>query len=173
MKFLVLSFSILLFLLCVNPSHAHTSDEEGAATVLMHSEPNDRPLANQKTIIHFQISDSSNNFQLEKCNCSVTISQNNAVLYTNSVIDADSKKSLYNAYSEFVFPKAGTYEVFFSGKPIGEESFEPFEAHFSLNVGEKVIKPRNSLGIPSYLTYMILILIGSSTVFLLYKRISS
>ena len=69
MKLIILCFVFILFLLPVLPMHAHMSQEEDEITIVMHAEPDDRPLANQETTLHFQIDDPSKEFKVSNCSC--------------------------------------------------------------------------------------------------------
>ncbi len=171
MKFLILAF--LLFLLNANPLYAHTSGGKEETTVLMHAEPEDRPLANQKTILHFQIDDVSKEFRMKDCNCTVSVFRDGKKLVSKPADEVHDPKSLYSASTTVTFDREGSYEIRFEGAPITSDQFHPFDTTFKLEVGKSVIEPKNSLGVPSYATYTFLALIGGSTAFLVLKRISS
>ena len=68
---------------------------------------------------------------------------------------------------------AGSYEVRLDGSPITTGEFHPLSAKFNLEVGKSIVKPKNNLGIPNYITYIFLTVIGCSTVYLVFRRISS
>lgn len=173
MKLIVLCFVFILFLLPVLPMHAHTSQEEDEITIVMHAEPDDRPLANQETTLHFQIDDPSKEFKVGNCNCVVTVFRNGKRIMSKPATEVRDQKSLYSASTKIVFDQEGSYEVRLDGSPITAGEFHPLSAKFNLEVGKRVITPKNNFGIPNIVTYVILALIGGTTVFILFKRLSS
>ncbi len=173
MKLIILCFVFILFLLPVLPMHAHMSQEEDEITIVMHAEPDDRPLANQETTLHFQIDDPSKEFKVSNCSCIVTVFRNGKKIMSKPATEVRDQKSLYSASTKIVFDQEGSYEVRLDGSPITTGEFHPLSAKFNLEVGKSIVKPKNNLGIPNYITYIFLTVIGCSTVYLVFRRISS
>lgn len=173
MKIIILVLLLLLFSFNSQKILAHTLDEEGTTTVLMHAEPNDKPLAKQATILHFQIKDSSHNFLLTNCNCSVSILKNGNLVQKLEVKPVEGKASVYDAYVTAIFQSDGTYVVDFIGNPKNKGGFKEFGAHFSLNVAKPVYENNNTLKIPNYITYLGLFGVVGTTIFLVVRKISS
>jgi len=161
---------LLLFLLVSQQAYAHTSESSGTITILMHPEPYDMPLTAQETTLHFQISDSSNKFKISECNCSAKIYLGNQLLIIQRIKELKSDKSLYNAYITFRFPRSGEFRVLLIGNP-KKETFHKFQAHFDLNVGKNSKKKQSSNSLTLFTTYVILSIIGISTIALLFRQI--
>ena len=173
MKLFTFCFVFFLFLLPALPMHAHTSQEEDEIIIVMHAEPDDRPLANQETTLHFQIDDPSKEFKTSNCNCNVTVFKNGEKIMSKPAIEVRDKRSLYSSSVKMVFEQEGNYEVRFEGTPITTGAFHPLSAKFNLEVGKGVIIPKNNLGIPNTVTYIVLFVIGGITLVILFKRLSS
>ncbi len=173
MKKVIFVVSILVFFASYSRIFAHESDVEGTTTVLMHAEPNDKPLAKQATILHFQINDSSHNFLLTNCNCSVSILKNGNLVQKLEVKPVEGNASVYDAYVTAIFQSDGTYVVDFDGDPKNNGGFKEFGAHFSLNVAKPVYENINTLKIPNYITYLGLFGVVGTTIFLVVRKISS
>lgn len=165
--FLVLPF----LLISSNEVVAHTSDTSESVSVLMHVEPDDRPLAEQSTILHFQIEDTSHKFSIKNCNCTVTISSNGKKLGVKTVSELTDQKSVYSAYSKVTFDRAGSYRIIFEAKPKNSGTFSTFTTNFELKVGEKIPTPDNDVEIPHVITYLFLAVIGIGTIVLIIRQV--
>lgn len=167
MKKIIFLFVLCIFLFNKESVHAHTAEGVGSIKVLMHAEPDDRPLINQETVLHFQIDDSSKEFNVKDCDCTITIYRDRKKLLTKPVTEVKKANSLYNATATVTFDKEGTYYIIFDSKSPG------FFTELELEVGKSMMDTKNNSGIANYVTYVYLVLIVGVTVFLVYKRISS
>ena len=173
MKYIVFFLVVLLLFASSKDITAHSSDVKEGITVLMHAEPEDRPLANKPTILHFQIEDASHEFEIKNCNCMVTIYKDGQKLLEKRAYEPTDKKSIYSALATVTFGKEGNYKVSLEGKPKDSEMFHPFTARFDLEVGKSLSTSSSELKIPNFVTYLILTAIGIGTTGLVIRQILS
>ena len=112
-----------------------TSQEVGGT---LHIEPNDRPIAGQKTRIWIALTKRGGEIiPYEKCNCRMEV---------RSLTDRGIKFTVADSLSiidrflglpslAVTFPQVGRYELKLIGNPRGNASFDSFELLFTTNVG--------------------------------------
>lgn len=163
---------IFIFFFTFTPiSFAHMAVTSGTINVLMHTEPKDEPIALEKSIIHFGITDTSGKFKTQNCYCKVTIFANDKKVLSKFLLNFPYNKSLYNAYLPVIFPKIALYRIELSAVPIVEGDFAPFYASFDLRVDNSITKSDNNPVIPALATYSIILLIAAVTVLLLLRQV--
>jgi len=111
-------FLVLLVLTIFVPAHkvlAHEIAIDGSVQVLFHSDPDDNPSAGQPTALHFEATDSTNAFKAGDCNCVLTVSQKNQLLFESNVTPITASTSIYTFASAFTFPRTGDYKVTLAG----------------------------------------------------------
>jgi len=173
MKYIAFFLVVLLLFASSKEITAHSSDVKEGIAVLMHAEPEDRPLANKPTILHFQIEDASHEFEVKNCNCIVTIYKDGQKLFEKPAHELTDKNSIYSALTTVTFNKEGKYKVSLEGKPKESGMFHPFTARFDLEVGKNLATSSSELKIPNFVTYLILTVIGIGTTGLVIRQILS
>jgi hypothetical protein len=113
-----------------------TSQDVGGT---IHIEPNDRPVAGQKTRIWIALTKrGGETIPYTKCNCRMEV---------RSLTDRNIQFTVANPLSilerflglpslEVTFPEVGRYELKLTGSPRNNEDFAPFELIFTTNVGK-------------------------------------
>ncbi|PZV17789.1 MAG: hypothetical protein DCF20_05315 [Pseudanabaena sp.] len=113
-----------------------TSQEVGGT---IHIEPNDRPIAGQKSTIWIALTRRGGEIiPYEKCNCRLevrSLSDRN-IKFTVSNPLAIIERYMGLPSMEVTFPKVGRYELKLSGSAKDGEDFQPFELTFTTNVGK-------------------------------------
>lgn len=131
----------LLVLTLPSITTAHEDAPSGPIKVELHVNPDDKPVAGQVSALSFDFTDDPTLFNLDKCDCTVEIKQDERVI-ARRVIDKDSiQAGGMDASFQYSFPKPGTYEVALSAKPRGGATFAAYEVEFPVNVSSAPSKP--------------------------------
>lgn len=133
----ILLFTIFLTLAAVFPvlAFAHELDTVGTIGMTMHVDPNDAPLAQNLAVIVFLAKDAKTKFDFSACTCGVTISQNNKIISNHAIVAKDIVTP-NEAHVSATFPKAGAYQITFSGKPKSGDMFEAFHFNYPVTASE-------------------------------------
>jgi len=113
-----------------------TSNEVGGT---IHIEPNDRPIAGQKTRVWIALTKRGGEIiPYKKCNCSLEVRSltNKNIKFTVSKSGSILDRYLGLPSIEVIFPQVGRYELQLSGSAREGEDFQPFELTFTTNVGK-------------------------------------
>ncbi len=120
--------------------NAHEIIDGGTASLLIHIDPDNIAVAKKPTTIHIDLINSEKGFSLEKCNCTLSISQviegedEKEILSTS--LSPANEASDYNVKGvPFTFPDNGEYHINVSGEPTVKNLFTSFE----IEVQEKVL----------------------------------
>jgi hypothetical protein len=143
--FLVTTILFAIFLAFIpKNTFAHFSAEDKNVSVLLHIDPDDDPIPEEPTQIHFDIEDATNQFAPKNCDCTVVVSESGKTLFSGSIqaLPSDAA-SIYNGSISFTFPKRDVYQVKIDGKPINGATFEPFTVSWDVRV-DKLPKENNS-----------------------------
>ena len=121
----------------VRIAHEVRNSQEVGGTI--HIEPNDRPIAGQKSRIWIALTKRGGEIiPYGKCNCRLEV---------RSLTDRNIKFTVANPLAvierylglpsmEVTFPQVGRYELRLSGSAREGENFQPFELTFTTNVGK-------------------------------------
>ena len=104
---------------------AHETKVDGTLTAILHIEPADSPEANSTSTLELIFQDDDNIFNLDKCNCEVSVSKDQNVIFTTP---------LHTLEIPFLFPEIGNYTVNLKGEPANGGTFRAFEFSFDVNV---------------------------------------
>ncbi len=120
----------------VRISHEVRTSQDIGGTI--HIEPNDRPIAGQKTRIWIALTKRGGEvIPYAKCNCQMEVrsltDRNLKFTVSNSSIIIDRFLGLSSL--EVTFPQIGRYELNLKGSPKDDGGFAPFELTFTTNVG--------------------------------------
>jgi len=139
---------------------AHILEESNGISAILHIPPDDKPVANEKTKLYFDLQSKDIRFKVEDCNCRVTISSNDKVIESSQQL---KPRSTSDAAGEVTvtFPKVGVYDISLEGS-----SKNKAYSDFSLNYVERVTTTTEHNS--SATKYLPTILILVSTVVILF-----
>jgi hypothetical protein len=114
---------------------AHESGQNNGISLVLHVEPNDVPLAGDKTSLslYFTANQLAQNFNLARCKCIVTVIQNSAPISRHEIV-ANFGSASEASVDGVIFPKPGKYQVVVSGSPT-TAVFPSFNIPFDITVG--------------------------------------
>jgi hypothetical protein len=132
-----LFFFLFCFFLFPQVSYAHFPATDGNMTVVLHVDPYDDPVPGQKAVLHFLFTDSKEHFTLEKCACTVTISEEGQQLFSKQFTNSGNPiKVLWGNAVPFIFPNRDVYTIKLVGKPKVKNAFQPFELKWYFRVDQ-------------------------------------
>lgn len=166
---------IVIFMYVVVPwfisASAHTLKIDDSIGVTIHIEPDDAPIANQKSNIFVEIKDKNNQFNPEKpsnCDCFITIRFPNNKFVSMPLVTGNRLNPI-----PFIFPQSGTYAFQVKGSWNGKDKpFQSFETNYTYYVrGDKDHFVEETDGVQTnilkqYLSFVILI--ATSTIVILF-----
>jgi hypothetical protein len=138
---------------------AHTYSTDGAITVLMHSNPDDDPIAGEPAALLFDVDDKNDKFDPINCNCTVIISTENKEIFNGPALRIDGP-SIYGLTLPFTFPQRGIYQIKFSGGPKNSSQFQNFSVNFDLRIDRGTARSNSKL--PYIIGGGIILLIGAA-----------
>jgi hypothetical protein len=118
---------------------AHEVRTSNSVGGTIHIEPNDRPIAGQKSRVWIALTRRGGEIiPYEKCNCRLEV---RSLTNKNIKFTASKSASILDSYLglpsiEVTFPQVGRYELQLNGEPKGDENFSKFELIFTTNVGK-------------------------------------
>ncbi len=117
---------------------AHEVRTSNAVGGTIHIEPNDRPIAGQKSRVWMALTRRGGEIiPYEKCNCRLEVrsltNKNIKFIVPKSASILDRFLGLPSM--EVTFPEVGRYELRLNGEPKENEDFPEFELIFTTNVG--------------------------------------
>ncbi|MCY7331471.1 MAG: hypothetical protein LH649_02180 [Pseudanabaena sp. CAN_BIN31] len=118
---------------------AHEVRTSNSVGGTIHIEPNDRPIAGQKSRVWIALTRRGGEIiPYEKCNCRLEV---RSLTNKNIKFTASKSASILDRYLglpsiEVTFPQVGRYELQLNGQPKGDEDFSEFELIFTTNVGK-------------------------------------
>ena len=111
-------------------AHAHTLESDGDIGAILHIEPDDDPIIRQPSTLHFDISDRTNKFNAQRCECVLKVTKGLEEVASIS-LQAPLRTKLQTAYT---FPEAGVYSLRLTGSSKDENLFSPFSLSYDLRV---------------------------------------
>lgn len=119
---------------------AHQVEVSGDVGGMIHIEPNDTPRAGEQSLTWFALTRRGGRvIPLASCNCRVAVyaqphrSGNSPVAQPSLfAVSAEGYEGIPGA--NITFPRAGSYEVVLSGRPVVSGDFSPFELRFPITV---------------------------------------
>ena len=146
----LLAFALLISFLWASPVKAHVIKTDGSMTVLLHINPDDKPVAGspQSFILYFQ----SNTlpFDLHNCNCRLDLIKDGQIIYSQAATYYQPTIS----QNPYTFVNDGVYTLNVSGNPINNAQFQAFKASYLIRVEPSLDPPKES----STKDYLILVL---------------
>jgi hypothetical protein len=126
-KILLVFLTAFVFLLAPTVAQAHFKEKDGHFNGLLHVDPGDKATAQEHVTLMMTIADTTGQFQIGNCDCEVTISTPGKLPYTQKITTpAAATGGLYSVMVPYVFPRGGTYNISFIGKPTTPDAFTPF-----------------------------------------------
>ncbi len=155
--FLVFILTTLYLLLNTPLVSAHVLETDNTVGAVIHIDPGDEPIAKQPSAIFFEFKDKEDIFNVDQCNCTVSILKGGSVVYT---ILIESPQLTYT------FPEKGDYQIKVAGKPIEEDTFLPFDLVYDVQVAkEAVVSSSPPTQKPNWISEHRAYLIGGAIVF--------
>ncbi len=123
-RILCIIFSI--FFLVAFPVSAHMLKIDRDMSGVFHVDPEDDPVVGEPAYLHFTITDKTNKFSFDACDCRVAIKNNGTTLF-NQVFSTDTPIS-------YVFPERALYTIEVTGSPRSAGTFQDFDLKYDLRV---------------------------------------
>lgn len=125
-----ISLTLLILIFAPAVASAHVLKVDGSIGAVLHINPDDNPTTGKPTDYTLSFDDSTNRFDVLKCNCSVQIIEQGKVIATKSLAQTDYEFS-ENLYT---FPQAAVYTMRFIGTPKKPGAFQPFTLNYEVRV---------------------------------------
>lgn len=126
---------IFLVQLTTSTSFAHILESEGSVGAVLHINPDDDPLANNESIIYLEFKDKNNRFQLQNCDCTVTVLKSGEKIHTQSLTPTNDTEN--TGTFNYIFPEKNIYKIKVTGKPYQGNSFEDFTFTYDIRVARE------------------------------------
>ena len=136
-KYIILIiFTFLLLAIIHKPSiiFAHTLKTDGSIGAVMHTDPDDYPIATKPTLFFFEFKDRQNKFDPKICDCRVHILKNSHEITSGELYNNVDKPTLDNSNYSYTFASSGNYIVKAIGKPTTPGAFQPFTLTYDVSV---------------------------------------
>ncbi len=145
-KLLLIILSLFLPFLFPAKAFAHVLKTDGSIGAVMHTDPDDDPIAGEQTGIFFEFKDKQNKFTPAACDCTLSILQSDKEIYSQPVFQNNPQPTLDNAAAFFTFPQRDTYQVKVTGIPLSSGAFQAFTLIYDVQVTKMTTKtPQPSL----------------------------
>lgn len=152
---------------------AHEWQTDGAITVLLHTNPNDDPVADQPAELLFGITDTTKHFSVSNCDCAVTISKGAEQIASAPLTTLAPEPTIFSFSMPFTFPKAAVYHIVVTGSPKTSGAFQKFQVAYDLRVERDPNAVPSGLDWMSYLAIAGVVLIILISVYFVYREIKS
>jgi hypothetical protein len=132
-------FVVSFFLFSPQYALAHFLATDGTINVILHVDPGDDPTPGQQAHLFFDFAfvDKIKKFQLNQCNCIVTVFEQSKQIFQKPLIDTSSPNhSIWGADIPFVFPARDIYLIKLQGSPKVSGTFKPFLLSWYFRVEE-------------------------------------
>jgi hypothetical protein len=142
----ILFISVVFIFLGITPSvSAHFLATDHSMGVVLHTDPDDDPIAGSPTGLYFDVKDTTGKFVPTTCECTVLLYEGQKLLVTQPVFQNASATN-FTAGMIYTFPKKDTYRVVFTGKPVASGAFQPFSLSWNLPIQrvENAPQPQNT-----------------------------
>lgn len=134
----VVGFCSLLF---TASAGAHVLETEGTIGAVLHIDPDDDPIAGEKSGIYFEIKDKTNRFKAQDCNCRLIIERAGQTIYDQPFTRSEG--------GEFTFPARDVYTVKAVGVPKSSGAFDSFQLSYDIRVQRGVNQSDAAAGNPA------------------------
>lgn len=117
---------------------AHETESDAGISALLHIDPNDQPVVGKEAKLFFTFTDASGKFEIQRCDCVITLFQNDTQVDQRIVDVANTAFASVGSYPLYTrtFADAGVYKVELVGKPKDGATFGEFSLHYDVRVEE-------------------------------------
>ena len=120
--------------------HAHEAESSNNISALLHIDPNDAPVIHKEAKFFFTFEQNdSGNFDITKCNCTITLLKGEEQLDMQPVLAVDdSSFTSVGSRPLYIrtFTDPGDYKIVLAGSPKDDASFESFTLDYKIQVFE-------------------------------------
>ncbi len=177
-QFLLILVTLFVFLLTPTIAHAHFKESDGDFNGLLHVEPGDKATAQQHVTLMMTMTDKTGKFSIDNCACDVSISMPGKLPYVQKITTpASTTGGRYSVMVPFVFPRGGTYNISFSGRPTTPNAFKPFNIvwdDFKVTPASNEIQtlksPKNPVQSPMFAIIVAVLLLTIAGYFIYKKK---
>jgi hypothetical protein len=134
MKRLALFLCTFLFLTSASLVSAHITVSDGDVDVFVHIDPDDQPIPGEPATFFISIDDQKHTFDIKKCDCALTITQNEKKIFHQALTPTGNTYSNGVEGVVFSFPKEGIYQIAIGGVPTEKNLFQPFTINYNLRI---------------------------------------
>lgn len=146
---LTLLLTTLPILLYPTPVSAHILATDGSIGAVLHTDPDDDPIAGIKTGLYFAFKDKQNKFQPAICNCTFYVYEGGQMIYYNILLSDTPNPTLDNIAVFYTFPKKDVYQVIVSGTPQTTGAFQSFSLKYDIRVARDQVPANIAASVPS------------------------
>ncbi len=133
LKFFILLTPLFFLLTPFSFAQAHVLQSDGAIGAVLHTDPDDSPIANQPTNFFLSFKDKTGKFQPQNCNCQATLLENGKQIYSQALFQDGSTPTL-DTYFSYKFPQKDVYQLKVTGQPTTSQAFQPFTLTYDIRV---------------------------------------
>ncbi len=136
MRIVVAIFLLAIAAFMPQGAEAHSIESDSTISALIHIDPNDNPVIGRSAFIEFSVTDTSEQFSFNRCDCSLTIKNHDRgtadQLKPDQLIIVNSNKGGFS----YTFSEKGSYDLTLAGTTTSEaeQKFEPFVLDFDIQV---------------------------------------
>ncbi|TSC84920.1 MAG: hypothetical protein G01um101413_304 [Parcubacteria group bacterium Gr01-1014_13] len=113
---------------------AHSIEADGSVLVMLHASDDDNPIIGQPAELTFYITDSQKKFKASGCDCRLTITLNDSVIFSTTTFNNVKN----NAVFSYTFPQKGIYTIAFTANPLVENGFQSFKFNYDMRVDRTI-----------------------------------
>jgi DMSO/TMAO reductase YedYZ heme-binding membrane subunit len=149
LSLIVISLSVILYLyltggglaahkhsfFSIPKASAHVLKTDGTFGAVLHVEPDDNPIAGERSALHFDYKDTTGKFSGSDCICGVMIFKDNKNLLDKSIQFGNTSEEL-SPEIEFTFPEEGVYSIVLKGQSKAQNSFAPFSLAYDVSASK-------------------------------------
>lgn len=121
---------IIAVLIPTGIASAHVLKTDGDIGVVLHINPDDNPVSGEMTNYELSFQETSRQFRLSECLCSIAFIKDSTTLATNALTATSDQIS----EDTYVFPKAGVYTLRVTGEPKQVGEFQSFSLDYIVRV---------------------------------------
>lgn len=135
MKNLLLFFLLIIALTFPINAFAHVLVTDNSIGAVIHIDPDDDPIAKEKSTFIFDFKDKTNRLDLSLCSCDFHIVEDGKTIYSQPLSN-DGGNKLSSSVS-YTFPKKDIYTVKIIGKPLQSSQFQSFVLSYDVRVSRE------------------------------------
>ncbi|HRN95842.1 MAG TPA: hypothetical protein PLD54_00160 [Candidatus Levybacteria bacterium] len=130
---LITGYLLSLFVLFHPTAYAHIEKSDGAISAILHINPDDDPVAQEKSSLYFDFTDTNNEFSFQNCMCTVDVLANGTLIHTETLSQPTLEPFTIHGF-EYTFPSKNVYTIIIHGIPTQLATFQPFTLEYDIRV---------------------------------------